>query len=81
MSLATDEVGEDGEGDSASANLMNGGRNPFLKTSERGWQKDPMGLRVSMNELWDRYQVPLIIVENGLAAKNVKEADGSVQDD
>lgn len=81
MSMATDEVGEQGESDAASGNLMNGVRNPFLKASEWGWQIDPMGLRVSMNDLWDRYQVPLFIVENGLGAKDVKEADGSVKDD
>ncbi|PTQ86188.1 6-phospho-beta-glucosidase [Trichococcus patagoniensis] len=81
MSMATDVVGTPGESDAAAGNLMDGVRNPFLKASEWGWQIDPMGLRISLNDLWDRYQVPLFIVENGLGAKDIKEADGSVQDD
>lgn len=55
--------------------------NPNLKSSEWGWQIDPVGLRILLNELWDRYQKPLFIVENGLGAKDEIEADGSVQDD
>ncbi len=46
-----------------------------------GWQIDPVGLRVLLNTLWDRYQKPLFIVENGLGAKDSVEADGSIQDD
>lgn len=55
--------------------------NPHLKSSEWGWQIDPVGLRVLLNKLWDRYQKPLFIVENGLGAKDSVEADGSIQDD
>ncbi|WP_162882439.1 family 1 glycosylhydrolase, partial [Serratia marcescens] len=55
--------------------------NPHLKSSEWGWQIDPVGLRVLLNTLWDRYQKPLFIVENGLGAKDSVEADGSIQDD
>ena len=42
--------------------------NPYLKQSEWGWTIDPVGLRITMNELYDRYQKPLFIVENGLGA-------------
>lgn len=56
-------------------------RNPYLKASEWGWQIDPVGLRITMNALYDRYQKPLFIVENGLGANDVVEADGSIQDD
>ncbi|MCV4608179.1 family 1 glycosylhydrolase, partial [Escherichia coli] len=52
-----------------------------LKSSEWGWQIDSVGLRVLLNTLWDRYQKPLFIVENGLGAKDSVEADGSIQDD
>src|SRR5690606_23197322 len=55
--------------------------NPNLKSSEWRWQIDPTGLRVLLNALWDRYQKPLFIVENGLGAKDCVEANGSVQDD
>lgn len=54
--------------------------NPFLETSEWGWQIDPMGLRYTCNEIYDRYQVPIFPVENGLGAEDVVEADGSIHD-
>ncbi len=56
-------------------------RNPHLKASEWGWQIDPLGLRIVLNNLYDRYQKPLFIVENGLGAKDTVEADGSIHDD
>ena len=55
-------------------------KNPYLKASEWGWQIDPQGLRVTLNTLYDRYQKPLFIVENGLGANDVVEADGSIHD-
>lgn len=56
-------------------------KNPHLASSEWGWQIDPLGLRIVLNNLYDRYQKPLFIVENGLGAKDVVEADGSIHDD
>ena len=56
-------------------------KNPYLKTSAWGWAIDPMGLRITMNQLYDRYQKPLFLVENGLGAQDTLEADGSIQDD
>lgn len=53
--------------------------NPYLETSEWGWQIDPLGFRYTCNELWDRYQVPLFPVENGLGAKDVVE-NGEIHD-
>ena len=53
--------------------------NPYLKTSAWGWQIDPMGFRFTLNELWDRYQVPLFPVENDLGAKDIVE-DGKIHD-
>lgn len=55
-------------------------RNKYLEASEWGWQIDPVGLRITMNALYDRYQKPLFIVENGLGANDVLE-NGTVQDD
>ena len=55
--------------------------NPYLQESEWKWPIDPIGLRISLNILWDRYQKPLFIVENGLGAKDQEEADGSIHDD
>ncbi|MBM7541079.1 glycoside hydrolase family 1 protein [Amphibacillus cookii] len=62
-------------------NLIGGVKNPFLKASDWGWEIDPVGLRIALNELYGRYQVPLMIVENGLGAYDKVEADGSIQDD
>lgn len=45
-------------------------KNPKLKQSSFGWTIDPMGLRILMNDLYDRYQLPLMIVENGLGVKD-----------
>jgi 6-phospho-beta-glucosidase len=56
------------------------GKNSYLETSEWGWQLDPMGLRNSLNRYWDRYQVPLLIAENGLGAIDKPEADDSIHD-
>ena len=54
--------------------------NPYLPSSEWGWQIDPLGLRTTLNVLYDRYQKPLFIVENGLGAADTVEADGSIHD-
>ena len=55
-------------------------KNPYLPSSEWGWQIDPIGLRVTLNTLFDRYQKPLFIVENGLGAVDKVEEDGSIHD-
>jgi len=62
-------------------NILSMVPNPHLSSSEWGWQIDPEGLRYLMNTLYDRYQKPLFIVENGLGARDQIEADGSINDD
>jgi 6-phospho-beta-glucosidase len=58
-------------------NIMGGVPNPTLASSEWGWQIDPQGLRLVLNQFWDRWQKPLFIVENGLGAKDeLVEVDG-----
>ena len=69
------------EGEKTGGNQMGGVKNPYLNESEWGWPIDPMGLRIALNQLWDRYQKPLMVVENGLGAKDTVEADGSINDD
>ncbi len=66
--------------DMAPGNTVNGVKNPYLPSSEWGWQTDPTGLRISLVELYDRYRKPLFIVENGLGAKDVVAEDGKVHD-
>lgn len=63
------------------ANIIKTAKNPYLKSSEWGWQIDPLGLRITLNELYDRYQKPLFISENGLGAKDVVEENGTINDD
>lgn len=58
-----------------------GEKNPFLPESQWGWPIDPIGLRYVLNELYDRYQKPLWVVENGLGAEDSIEEDGSIQDE
>ncbi|HDR2563614.1 TPA: 6-phospho-beta-glucosidase [Enterobacter ludwigii] len=65
----------------ARGNILSMVPNPHLASSEWGWQIDPVGLRTLLNVLWDRYQKPLFIVENGLGAKDTPDSDGVVQDD
>lgn len=65
----------------SEGNVMGGIKNPHLQESEWGWQIDPLGLRITLNNLYDRYQLPLFIVENGLGAVDKIEADGTIQDD
>ncbi|ECG8590168.1 glycoside hydrolase family 1 protein [Salmonella enterica subsp. salamae] len=69
----------------AIGNLIGGVPNPYLESSEWGWQIDPKGLRITLNKYYDRYQKPLFIVENGLGAQDVlvKDINGNftVEDD
>lgn len=58
-----------------------GKSNPYLKTSDWGWQIDPLGLRVSLNDFYDRYQIPLFIVENGLGAYDDTSDIYDIKDD
>lgn len=67
--------------EAAEANMLKMLSNPHLKASEWGWQIDPVGLRYILNFLYDRYQLPLFIVENGLGAKDVLNEQGEVVDD
>ena len=60
-------------------NIMGGVPNPTLPASEWGWQIDPLGLRIVLDDFWDRWQKPLFIVENGLGAKDeLVEVDGEL---
>lgn len=67
--------------DTNTGNAAGGVVNPYLKRSEWGWMIDPLGLRIVMNSIWDRYQKPLFLVENGLGARDVLEEDDAIHDD
>lgn len=65
----------------SDGNMIGGISNPFLKSSDWGWQIDPDGLRIALNELYDRYEKPLFVVENGLGAKDEPDSNHYVADD
>lgn len=64
-----------------AGNIFASLKNPYLEASEWGWQIDPLGLRITLNSLYDRYQKPLFIVENGLGAVDIPDENGYVEDD
>ena len=75
------KTGVESGGDAIAGGLAGSIKNPHVKASDWGWQIDPVGLRYSLNMLYERYELPLFIVENGFGAIDVKEADGTVNDD
>lgn len=54
--------------------------NPYLKTTDWDWTIDPMGLRYALREITSRYNLPVVISENGLGAFDKKEEDNSIHD-
>lgn len=73
-------VSADPEVLSSAGGGLHGLKNPYLEASDWGWTIDPTGLRYLLNALYDRYQIPLMVVENGLGAVDTVEADGSIHD-
>lgn len=55
--------------------------NPYVKASEWGWQIDPVGLRYALVTMYERYEIPLFIVENGFGDIDVLKEDGTCEDD
>ena len=75
----------DGKGDQQIAiseeNFYQGATNNYLPFTEYGWQIDPLGFKTTLMEIYARYNLPLLVTENGLGANDKVEADGSIQDD
>ena len=68
-----------GGGEASIGNVFGGVKNPYLETSEWGWQIDPVGYRYFLNYLYDRYRVPIFDVENGLGAKDEVVVENGVE--
>lgn len=66
---------------STSGNVFGSVRNPYVKKSEWGWTIDPLGFRITINQLYDRYQKPIFVVENGLGAIDTPDENGNIEDD
>lgn len=73
-------VGITDNADLGSGNIVGGLKNPYVKVSDWGWGIDPQGLRYSLNEIYDRYHLPMMVVENGLGAFDTVEEDGCIHD-
>lgn len=69
------------EGELTAGNGTSNIKNPYLKASDWGWQIDALGLRYVLNQIYDRYQIPIIIVENGLGAVDEIDSEGKIHDD
>ncbi|MDT8865212.1 family 1 glycosylhydrolase, partial [Lacticaseibacillus rhamnosus] len=64
-------------GETSGGNFFAGVKNPYLQRSDWGWEIDPRGLRTALNQIYDRYQVPVMVVENGFGARDeLVEQDG-----
>ncbi|MDO4414047.1 MAG: glycoside hydrolase family 1 protein [Erysipelotrichaceae bacterium] len=74
-------IGHDRSAAVSSGNLLSGLKNPYLKESDFGWQIDPAGLRYVLNQFYDRWQLPIMIVENGLGAYDTLTEDKKIHDE
>lgn len=74
------QAGTEGTG-KATSGFEGSVPNPYVKASDWGWQIDPIGLRYALNLLYERYQKPLFIVENGFGAVDKLEENGEINDD
>ena len=66
--------------DKVSGNFSSGARNEYLEYSDWGWAVDPDGLQYYLEMIYQRYNIPLMVVENGLGAYDTVEEDGSIHD-
>lgn len=73
-------IGTNPSMENTSGNIMGGLKNPYLEASDWGWQIDPKGLRYVLNMLHDRYHIPMMVVENGLGAKDIVDTDKKIHD-
>lgn len=74
-------VRADGRGEASGGNVFASAKNPYLECSQWGWPIDPLGFRITLNALYDRYQKPLFVVENGLGARDEPDREGRIEDD
>ncbi|MEQ7807736.1 glycoside hydrolase family 1 protein [Priestia aryabhattai] len=79
--MSTVSAGPETTGEKAGGNILTNLKNPYLSSSEWGWQIDPVGLRTLLNMFYERYEKPLFIVENGLGALDKVEDNGCIHDE
>ena len=76
--LSKHKIDEDTE--LTTGNLVNGVKNPYLESNEWGWQIDPVGLRITLEKLYDRYQLPLFVAENGIGLQEHSDGTTEIED-
>lgn len=74
------DVHNENTGDIVNGALSNGVENPYIESSDWGWAIDPVGLRYALNRFYDRYELPVFIVENGFGAVDKVSEDGKIHD-
>ncbi|MDF2820431.1 MAG: 6-phospho-beta-glucosidase [Clostridiales bacterium] len=74
-------VSHESDNSQTTGNIIGGLSNPFLESSDWGWQIDPKGLRWTLNNIYNRYQIPIMVVENGLGAADIVDSEGNINDD
>lgn len=74
-------TGDEKEAENTNGNVFASVKNPYLDVTEWGWQIDPLGFRITINQIYDRYNKPLFVVENGLGAIDNPDQHGYVADD
>ena len=79
MSLVTTR--DEADRQRVSGNLSEGVKNPYLRANEWGWQIDPEGLRLALIAMYDKYRLPLFVVENGIGFYESMEGEGPIADD
>lgn len=73
-------ISHDANSAKVSGNVMGGAKNPYLEATDWNWQIDPKGLRYTLNHVYDRYGIPVMVTENGLGARDTL-VDGQIHDD
>ncbi|ENK0837578.1 glycoside hydrolase family 1 protein [Clostridium botulinum] len=61
--------------------LYEGTANPYLEKTDWDWELDSIGLRIMLNDLNDRYHLPIIITENGIGGIDTLTNDNKIHDE
>lgn len=80
MSSAVKADAENDISSSSDGSTLKTVKNPYVKASEWGWQIDPVGLRYSLATLYERYELPIFIIENGFGAIDILDEDKNCDD-
>ena len=80
MSSAVKADAENDISSSSDGSTLKTVKNPYVKASDWGWQVDPVGLRYSLATLYERYELPIFIIENGFGAIDILDENKNCDD-